>query len=186
MTTYHAIRAPLLTDRDMVAALQRTRTAPVSSDEIQRLVCLAELRGARAVTLGHGPGEHAADAITRFGSAWTEHGGLIMDVVSWPDDAASWLRHARRLTAPRPDLWIMAGPALGFVQMARRLTVSTTWDPARTLAFSHVAHAAAVRAAGPGVLDGLCGSQSGLTDWRVEGGAVCLARPARRRAGGSR
>jgi hypothetical protein len=66
--------------------------------------------------------------------AWTSAGGQVLDVVDWPDDAASWLRQARRFTVHEPDAWVVTGSVPGWVQMGRRLAYSTDWDPARTVA----------------------------------------------------
>ncbi|MFI7704274.1 hypothetical protein [Nonomuraea sp. NPDC049480] len=119
------------------------------------------------ITLGHGRDAASAAAARFFARAWLARGGQILTVVSWPEEAASWLRQATRFAAGDPDAWVVAGAAPGWAQMSRRLRHSTTWDPARTFAFASIGSAETVRLAGPGTLDGLRGAAAYGGTWRI-------------------
>jgi hypothetical protein len=68
----------------------------------------------------------------------------ITAVVSCPDEAASWLRQARALTAAGPDAWLIAGPIASLRRVCDRLSTSTDWDAARTVALATVGEGAVV------------------------------------------
>jgi len=72
----------------------------------------------------------------QIAAAW---GGLVLATVTWPETAASWLRQARRFTAPEPDAWVVSATPAGWAGMARRLQLSTSWSPHRTFATSALA-----------------------------------------------
>jgi hypothetical protein len=59
--------------------------------------------------------------------------GVVLAVVTWPETAASWLRQARRFTAPAPDGWFVVATPQGWQGMTTRLARSTTWAPHRTV-----------------------------------------------------
>jgi hypothetical protein len=59
--------------------------------------------------------------------------GVVLAVVTWPEDAASWLRQASRFTAPAPDVWFVAATPRGWQGMTTRLARSPAWDPHRTV-----------------------------------------------------
>ncbi len=85
---------------------------------------------ARHIVLGT-----AADPVSRadgerIAEAW---GGLVLATVTWPETAASWLRPARRFAAPDPDVWVVAATPAGWAGMTRRLQLSTSWRPHRTV-----------------------------------------------------
>lgn len=106
--------------------------------------------GIETVTLGHGRDPHSAAAARAFAQAWESRGGTVLAVVDWPEEAASWLRQARRFAAGDPDAWVVAGPARGWAQMARRLRQSTTWDPRRTFRLASIGNLEVVSSAGAG------------------------------------
>jgi hypothetical protein len=119
--------------------------APYSPAELSRLLGIAHARGAHTVVLGHGQSAPAHAAAVDFVQAWTVSGGQILDVVTWPEQAASWLRQANRFTAREPDLWVMAGGPVGWAQMTRLLLWSTAWTPSKTLTLGgHISAAAVV------------------------------------------
>ncbi len=91
--------------------------------ELSRMTELALRRGARSVAIGRGRSAAAAAAATAFASRWEASGGTVLTVVTWPEEAASWLRQANRFAAADPDLWIMTGPPCGWAQMTRLLAV---------------------------------------------------------------
>jgi hypothetical protein len=104
--------------------------------ELSRMTELALSRGARSIAIGGGRSAAAAEAVTAFARRWEASGAIVLTVVTWPEEAASWLRQATRFAAADPDLWIMAGTPRGWAQMTRRLLWSTPWQPGRTLAFA--------------------------------------------------
>ncbi|MBB5080148.1 hypothetical protein [Nonomuraea endophytica] len=95
-----------------------------------------QVPGVVTVTVGHGRDPGSVAAAERFVKDWEAGGGLVGEVVSWPEEAASWLRQARRFASGEPDAWVViAGPAgwAGWAGMRSRLLHHTTWDPSRTL-----------------------------------------------------
>jgi hypothetical protein len=87
--------------------------AEVAEAELNRMAELALRRDARTVTIGRGRSAAAAGAAAAFARRWEDQGRIVLDVVTWPEEAASWLRQATRFAAANPDLWIMAGPRAG-------------------------------------------------------------------------
>ncbi|MGW5723781.1 hypothetical protein ACWEVP_46980 [Amycolatopsis sp. NPDC003865] len=87
----------------------------------------------------------------RIAEAW---GGLVLATVTWPETAASWLRQARRFAAP--DLWVVSATPAGWAGMTRRLLLSTSWRPDRTVV---TAKTADIR------LPGLRGARADGTSW---------------------
>jgi hypothetical protein len=118
-----------------------------------------------AVTIGHGRDAVSVAAAEAFADAWEGAGGHVLAVVDWPEEAASWLRPARRLVAGAPDAWVVAGTALGWAQMSRRLRHSTDWDARRTFGFASVLQS--LSPAGSGTLRGLRGASAGGGTWEI-------------------
>jgi len=107
-----------------------------------------------------------------FNEGWEASGGTVLDVVTWPEEAASWLRQATRFAAADPDLWVMAGAPLGWAQMTRRLLWSTPWQPERTLAFAVLGTKRAIELVGAYNLQGLAGATSDGGTWTVRDGSI--------------
>ena len=103
-------------------------------DEITALTALLTSSRPRieSITIGGGRTPSARAGAEAMARRWQTMGGHVLDVVDWPEDAASWLRQARRFTRETPDAWVVTGPAAGWERMSRRLRLSTDWDPART------------------------------------------------------
>lgn len=99
---------------------------------------------AARVGVGHARDPDSGALAAAFVDAWTDRGGEITAVVSWPDEAASWLRQARALTAGSPDAWLIAGPIASLRRVCDRLSTSTDWDPARTVALATVGDGAMI------------------------------------------
>ncbi|MFF7453348.1 hypothetical protein [Kitasatospora sp. NPDC008115] len=138
--------------------------------ELDALVGL--LPRSATVVIGHGRDEASTAAARAFAARWQAGVGSVLDVVDWPEQAASWLRQARRFTAPAPDAWVVAGGPRGWAGMSRRLRRSTDWDPARTAGFASAGSALAAALAGPGTLDGLRGATADGRTWQLgDGGA---------------
>jgi hypothetical protein len=100
--------------------------------------------------------------VEAFVRAW---GGTVLAVVDWPEEAASWLRQARRFAAGPPDAWVVAGAPLGWARMSTRLRRSTDWAPKRTFGFASTARAVAL--AEPGTLEGMRGADEDGGVWRL-------------------
>ncbi len=132
--------------------------------------------------LPSGPGRSpaAAEAAGGFVGRWEATGGTVLDIVTWPEEAASWLRQAARFAAADPDLWIMAGPARGWAQMTRRLLWSTSWRPDRTIAFAALGTPLSIGLVGACNLPGLAGATASGGTWTIRDGRIFAA--ARRNA----
>ena len=85
----------------------------ITEAELDRMVELALRRQACTVAIGSGRSPAAVGAAAAFVGRWESCGGTVLDTVTWPEEAASWLRQATRFVAADPDLWIMAGPPAG-------------------------------------------------------------------------
>ncbi len=140
--------------------------------EIGGLLRLALERDARTVVIGRGRTPAAERAVAEFCRRWDGPARTVLSLVTWPEEAASWLRQARRFTQPDPDLWVMAGPPAGWTQMTRRLLWSTPWRPERTIAFASVGTGAAIGLVGAANLGGLAGVTAGGGTWAVRAGQL--------------
>ncbi len=88
---------------------------------------------ARHIVLGTATDPQSRAGGERIAAAW---GGLVLATVTWPETAASWLRQARRFAAPEPDVWVVSATPAGWAGMTRRLLLSTSWSPHRTVVTS--------------------------------------------------
>jgi hypothetical protein len=155
--------------------------------ELNHMAELAWRRGAVTIAIGRGRSARATATAAAFARRWEGAGRIVLDVVTWPEEAASWLRQATRFAAADPDLWVMTGPAAGWAQMTRRLLWSTPWQPGRTIAFAGLGTRRAVELVGAHNLDGLTGATADGRTWAVRDGrlqvfaplAGSLPRPAR-------
>nr|SBO92766.1 hypothetical protein BN4615_P2280 [Nonomuraea gerenzanensis] len=128
------------------------------------------IRARRARTIVIGQGRDAAPVAEAFTAAWPE--GEVLAVVEWPEEAASWLRQARRFTAHEPDAWVVAGGPRGWAGMSRRLRRDTAWEPSRTVGFAATARAVAM--APPGTLEGMRGADPDGNVWRIGRNVIVL------------
>jgi len=94
-----------------------TAETEATDAELSRMTELALSRGARAIAIGSGRSLAATRAAAGFARRFQAAGGSVSCAVTWPESAASWLRHATRFAAADPDLWVMAGPATGWAQV---------------------------------------------------------------------
>ncbi|MFB7632173.1 hypothetical protein ACFC0M_14640 [Streptomyces sp. NPDC056149] len=173
-------RSPLLGPVERAAYGELPAPAPHTPAELAALMALLTAPRARigSVVVGHGRDAASVAAGAAFVEAWEARGGAVLAAVDWPETAASWLRPARRLTAQRPDAWVIAAAPYGFVQLARRLRHSTDWDPARSFAFAALHDPRVPALAGPGALHGLRGALPDGGTWEVRGDWV-VGFPAR-------
>lgn len=135
--------------------------------ELAGLLGLLAAARPRVETVVIGHGRDAALSAAAFANAWDGDTwqGTVLAVVGWPEEAASWLRQARRFAAGPPDAWVVAGAPLGWARMSERLRQSTDWDPGRTFGFASTAQAVALAA--PGTLEGMRGADIDGTTWRI-------------------
>jgi hypothetical protein len=166
--------SPLLLAEEATAYGRLPEPSRHTDAELAALVGLLTAPRTRITTVvvGHGRDAASVAAAAAFTAAWEARGGHVLTTVSWPESAASWLRAARRLTAELPDAWVVAAAGAGFAQLARRLRLSTDWDPGRTYAFGSLADPRVAALAGPGVLHGLRGAAADGGTWRVRGSWV--------------
>ncbi|MEU8634048.1 hypothetical protein AB0C38_17875 [Amycolatopsis sp. NPDC048633] len=96
--------------------------------ELEALVKL--IGGARHIVIGTAADPASRADGERIADAW---GDLVLATVTWPETAASWLRQAQRFAAPDPDIWVVSATPAGWAGMTRRLQMSTSWSPHRTV-----------------------------------------------------
>ncbi|WP_254886001.1 hypothetical protein [Streptomyces sp. NA02950] len=161
--------SPLLGDGEETAYGAPPCPVPHTAAELAAVIGLVTGLASRTgtVAVGHSRDTASRAAATAFGTAWQELGGEVVAVVDWPETAASWLRPARRLTAPAPDTWVVAAAPLGWIRMSRRLRHSTDWDPARTVAFASLRDPRVPASAGPETLHGLRGATAEGGTWDI-------------------
>ncbi|MFF3573740.1 hypothetical protein [Nocardia jiangxiensis] len=140
--------------------------------EVGAIIAVARARDARILTLGSGRAPAAIASMAAVAAEWERGGGRIAGHVTWPENAASWLRQARRFTATAPDLWVMTGPRLGWAQMTRRLLWSTPWSASTTIVTAEIADPAAMALVGTAYLEGLTGVDSDGSVWTVTDGLL--------------
>jgi len=153
-------------------AARHIAEAEATEAELSRLTELALGRGARSIAIGRGKSPVATRAAAGFARRFQATGGIIICTVTWPESAASWLRQATRFAAADPDLWVMAGPAIGWAQMTRRLLWSTPWQPERTLAFAAIGTGRVIGLVGAHNLPGLTGATADGGTWQVSDGIL--------------
>ncbi|MFF9482737.1 hypothetical protein [Streptomyces sp. NPDC014733] len=171
--------SPLLLAAEVTAQLSGVPApAGATSAELAAvLALLTEPPGVRrsridAVVVGHSRDAASVAAARAFAGAWRAAGRQVWASVDWPEEAASWLRFADRLTAPEPDAWVIAAAPPGWAQMSRRLRHSTGWDPARTVGFAALGDSRLATLAGPGTLDGMRGATADGGTWSIDRGWV--------------
>lgn len=140
--------------------------AMASLGEAELAAVLRLLRPAVSVVIGSSRDASARAAADTLARAWTDRGGDVLDIVDWPERAASWLRQARRFAVHAPDAWVVTGRVGGWLQMGRRLAQSTDWTPNRTIATSGLA---SEELAADSRFDGLRGATGDGGTWQITG-----------------
>lgn len=145
------------------------RTSPLTAAELDAVLrLLTTLRPRpRSLVVGSSRDEVSREAARLLAAQWESAGGTVLDIVNWPEDAASWLRQARRFAAGPPDAWAVTGQSAGWARMGRRLALSTCWDPARTVATSSLAREGLITLGGAGTFEGLRGAHRDGGAWEV-------------------
>lgn len=155
-----ALRPGRLTSRDV---------PPPTAAELDAVEALLRQVRPPALTLvvGSGRGPHARAGASALADRWAATGGTVLLVMDWPEEAASWLRAARRFVEPAPDAWAVVGPPQGWAQMSRRLRRSTDWDPARTVGFATLGDVRLLEVAGADAVAGMRGARTDGSSWRL-------------------
>ncbi|GLZ36548.1 hypothetical protein Acsp05_01730 [Actinokineospora sp. NBRC 105648] len=130
--------------------------------ELATVLALVRRRGGGLVNVGHGRDPVSSAAATAFLSTWD---GGVGEVVSWPAEAASWLRQACRFTGGAPDVWVVADAAQAWSGMARRLAATPGWRPARTVAFGGLACPDLPALVGFDATEGISGATTDGSEW---------------------
>ncbi|MEV0645459.1 hypothetical protein AB0I28_09355 [Phytomonospora sp. NPDC050363] len=157
--------------------------SPHTPAELATLLRLVTGSKAETVAVGHGRDDASRAAARAFVEEWEAAGRHVTAVVDWPEEAASWLRAARRLTEPLPDAWVVAGAPHGWARLSRRLRHSTGWDPLRSFGFASLSDPAVVRLSGAAVL-GMRGAGADGSVWQTGCGRIThRLHPARLSAG---
>ncbi|MFB6776247.1 ABC transporter substrate-binding protein [Streptomyces sp. NPDC056352] len=132
------------------------------------LALLTSMRSpVRSVAVGHARDGASRATAQAFLRAWEALDRDVLTVVDWPEEAASWLRPAQRLTAQAPDAWVLAGAPPGVAHLLRRLRRSLGWDPGRTFGFASLADPRMVEFVGVDALDGLRGASADGGTWEI-------------------
>jgi hypothetical protein len=152
-----------------------TAETDATEAELDRMLQLTLQKNARSVVIGHGRSPVTARAVREFARRWEAAGRTLLCAVTWPEEAASWLRQATRFADANPDLWVMAGPQGGWAQMTRRLLWSTSWEPERTIAFAGIGTGQAIGLVGAINVPGLTGATADGGTWAVRDGHLRVA-----------
>lgn len=134
---------------------------------IRALIELAVDRGAVTAVVGHGRDATSTEIANAFSDAWSTGSREVLEVVSWPEAAASWLRQANRFAVQVPDIWVMTGEPPGISGMMRRLASSPRWSPARTMLIADELPEGAENLLDAGELDGLVGITATGRTWEI-------------------
>ncbi|WP_134047711.1 hypothetical protein [Mycobacteroides franklinii] len=136
--------------------------------ELQRLLLMLRTNGVRSISVGHGRHCASRTAVAAMITMWTADGGELGGLVTWPAQAASWLRPARALVADPVDAWVIADTPAGFAQLARRLAGERCWSPRRTYGFASLASSDLIELVGTD-LSGVVGATATGGSWTIDG-----------------
>jgi hypothetical protein len=134
--------------------------------ELHRLVRLLRAARVRTINIGHGRHCTSIAAAAAINATWTGPDESVEQIVSWPQDAASWLRPARRIAAGECDAWVIADTPAGFAQLSRRLAHGKRWSPPQTFGFASLASPDLIALTGT-LLSGMTGATSAGGFWLI-------------------
>lgn len=179
MITAAADASPLIPGRTL-ARYPRACQPPGAhtAAELAQLMRLLQAAGAGSIAIGHGRHPGSVAAAQALATVWVQAGGTVLGTVSYPADAASWLRPARRLASLGPDAWVIADNPAGLAQLSRRLAGQPGWAAGRTFAFASAASADLIPLAEPGMLTGLAGATADGGSWHAGSGLLVCYPPA--------
>jgi len=134
---------------------------------------LLRAAGARRIAIGHGRHCTSIAEAAAINAAWTGIGGAVEQTVSWPVDAASWLRPARRLVAGAPDAWVIADNPAGWAQLATRLAEHPVWSPKRAFGCAALGNPVLLDLVGDALTD-MTGAAADGGYWRIVGRSLIM------------
>ncbi|WP_375347364.1 hypothetical protein ACEWPB_28905 (plasmid) [Priestia megaterium] len=181
MSTFqHRSGSPLIQQDEISLLRQVESPLPHTEKEIATLMNLLTSadQPIESIMIGHGRDTASKKAANTLAKWWEMSGGIdgtggyVLDVVDWPEEAASWLRHATRFTHGNPDAWVVTGPLVGWIQMSRRLYKDTEWNPKKTFGFASLADHCVVKFAGGIILEGMRGALSDGGTWKIINGQL--------------
>jgi hypothetical protein len=172
--------SPLIQPADLSALGDLPVPAAHTDAELTTLFALLTQPRSRiqSIAIGHSRDTASRAAAEAFAATWKTAGKDVLAIVDWPEQAASWLRPAQRLTDQAPDAWVIAAAPLGFAQLARRLRHSTDWDPKRTYAFAALGDSRVPTLAGAHTLHGLHGANASGGTWYINRGWITELLPS--------
>ncbi|WP_051343372.1 hypothetical protein [Pseudonocardia spinosispora] len=106
--------------------------SPEATEDLETALRLVAELEPSVLNIGHGRDPESVARAETLGRAWSDRGGVVGRIVSWPATAASWLRPASRL-AGDADAWLIADRPDGWRDIAPRLAATDSWDAARTV-----------------------------------------------------
>jgi hypothetical protein len=178
-------RSPLIEKDEKLQLMKFTSPASHTDKEIYTLMDLLTSTHPpiESITIGHGRDSASREAAHTLAQLWETKGGsegsggFVLDIVDWPEEAASWLRPATRLTEGSPDAWVITGALLGCVQVCRRLYKDTNWDAQKTfglssLANTHILTYVGQTIEGETIIEGMRGALSNGGIWYIENGQL--------------
>jgi hypothetical protein len=166
--------SPLVPHGDHSRASHGFPPAEHTPEEVSTLLHLVTAQRPRphSVVIGCARDSRSQAAAHAWVQAWESTGRIVVDVVDWPESAASWLRPAKRLVAGAPDCWVVTGSVQGWAQTSRRLRHSTNWSPCRTYGFAAVGVPELVELAGAATVEGLSGATRDGRTWHIHRGLI--------------
>jgi hypothetical protein len=170
---------PRLSDKTLAAFPHATEPPPAhTAQEITALVQMLRTAGAATIAIGHGRHQASWDTAHALQDSWAATGRSVLNVVSWPEQAASWLKPARQLVGSHPDAWVIIDNPAGCAQLAERLSAHPDWTATRTFGTASLDNADAAALTGFGVLTGMRGVSRDGSTWRIGHGLLLRDSPA--------
>lgn len=138
--------------------------------ELGRLLELLTESGARTISIGHGRHPASLSAAQAIAGRWSDAGHTVLAFISYPAQAASWLRAATRIASPNPDAYVIADTAPGFANLAGRLAAQPNWTASRTFYSTGIDGRQLLDLVGPTTLDEMTGVCTAGHSWRILSG----------------
>ncbi|WP_366592269.1 hypothetical protein [Bacillus subtilis] len=172
--------SPLIDLKGQSILKQIKRPNPPTEKEIDALMTMlmTEKAPIETITIGHGRDNVSKEIASTFADLWEIRGGIggtggcVLDIVDWPEEAASWLRPAKRFANGSSDAWIVTGSLLGWIQMSRRLHKETNWKPEKTFGFSSLADFRMVKYGWETTFEGMKGVLANGGSWKITRGEL--------------
>lgn len=135
--------------------------------------------GIISISVGHGRQESARHEAVQLIETWQlltdwikPSGGIVIQVVDWPEEAASWLRQAKRFAAGNPDVWVVLGSFLSWQQMCKRLAHELNWKPERCFGLFSAMEEPIIETGNYTIMEGMRGLHPDGSRWQVINGLI--------------